>query len=154
MVARPKKFGKEICALPKRKGRSGAYAQARHSGAALCPSGQDSAMSRFGTPGQGSGRQPHTCRLCSARASTWGERLLIKGESVIFARYTASRQMPTLHPPLLRPTWTTPASPLQADARGNLRRRPFPLENRNTQPSTVTGRDLLRGVRSLPRSLR
>lgn len=43
--------------------------------------------------------------------STWGERLLIKGESVIFTCYTATRQMLTLHPPLLCPTWMTPSPP-------------------------------------------
>lgn len=56
MVACPKNFGKEVCAVPKRKGRLGAYAQARHWGAPLCASGQDSARNRFGTPGEGSGQ--------------------------------------------------------------------------------------------------
>lgn len=51
MVASPKKFGKEICAFPKREGRSGTYAQARQLGAPLCLSVQDSARNKVGTSG-------------------------------------------------------------------------------------------------------
>ena len=82
-------LGKRVCALPKQEGRAGSYTQARHVGVPLCPSGQDSTRNRFGIAVWGTGCQPHTCRVCRARVSTWGKRLLMRGERVIFARYTA-----------------------------------------------------------------
>lgn len=41
-------MGERVRALPKSRGRSGAYFRARHVGAPLCPSSQDSTRNRFG----------------------------------------------------------------------------------------------------------
>lgn len=86
----PKTFGKERGAFPKRKGSAGAYAR---------PDTQEllgvsqfktwPGTSQVGAPGWGSHGWPHTCRCCGARVSPRGQRLLIEGESVIFACYTA-----------------------------------------------------------------
>lgn len=128
MVACPKKFGEEICAFPKRKGRAGACAQARHLGAHLCLSGQDSTRNKAGSPGWGVWLPATHLQVLWCQSELLGERLLIKGDSVIFTCYTACsatrRQALTLllRLPLLFCTLphAIPTPPLQADTRGSL----------------------------------